>query len=100
MLEEALALSELNGSVESRLRLRKIEAEFLDIQGDNSGAKRVAESAYPEADAMQFVSITNTLSEIIEDRSLIARYNRERQNSKDEDPDKERARCRMSGLLE
>jgi hypothetical protein len=92
MLEEALALSELNGSVESRLRLRKIEAEFLDIQGDNSGAKRVAESAYPEADAMQFVSITNTLSEIIEDRSLIARYNRERQNSKDEDPDKERAR--------
>jgi hypothetical protein len=92
MLEEASALSELNGSVESRLRLRKIEAEFLDIQGDNAGAKRVAEMAYPEADAMQFVSITNTLSEIIEDRSLIARYNCERQNSKDEDPDKERAR--------
>jgi hypothetical protein len=92
MLEEASDLSELNGSVESRLRLRKIEAEFLDIQGDNAGAKRVAENAYPEADAMQFVSITNTLSEIIEDRSLIARYNRDRQNSKDEDPDNERAR--------
>ena len=92
MLEETSALSELNGSVESRLRLRKIEAEFLDIQGDNEGAKRVAEMAYPEADAMQFVSITNTLSEIIEDRSLIVRYTRDRQNSKGEDPDKERAR--------
>jgi hypothetical protein len=92
VLEEALALCELNGAVESRLRLKKIEAEFLEIQGDHSSAKRVAEKAYAEAAAMQFVSIVETLSEIIEDRSLVARYIRESQASKGKDPDEERAR--------
>jgi hypothetical protein len=92
MLEEALAICTLNGAIESRLRLKKIEAEFLEIQGDDVGAKRLAEVVNPEAAAMQLVSITGTLSEIIEDRSLIARYIRERLASKDDDPDNERAR--------
>lgn len=90
-LGEALTPCELNGSVESRSRLKKIEAEFLEIQGDRDGAKRVAEIAFAEAEAMQFVSITQTLSEIIEDRSLIARYALQHEASQGQDPDKERA---------
>jgi hypothetical protein len=90
-LEEALALCELNGSVESRLRLKKIEAELLEIQGDSEGAKRVAGIAFAEAEAMQFVSITQTLGEIIEGHSLIARYSLQHEISQGQDPDIERA---------
>lgn len=98
-LEEALALCELGGAVESRARLKKIEAEFLEIEGDHKAAKRAAESIYPEAVAMQFVSIVETLTEIIEDRSLIKRYIRERQASEVEDEDRQRARMADDQLV-
>ena len=91
-LDEAVQLCQLNGSVESRLTLNKLEAEFLEVQGDLSGAKALAEKFYPEAYAMGFKMIAEKASEILEDRTPLMRYEQERIRSDQEDPDVMRAK--------
>jgi uncharacterized protein DUF4365 len=89
--DEALQLCELSGSVERRLTLKKLEADFLEIQGDLPGAKALAEKLYPEADAMGFKIIAEKAREILEDRTMLMRYEQERARSDREDPDLMRA---------
>jgi hypothetical protein len=91
-LDEALQLCVLNGSVESRLTLNKLEAEFLEIQGDLAGAKALAEKFYPEAHAMGFKMIAEKASEILEDRTFLMRYEQESLKSDQEDGDVMRAK--------
>ena len=91
MFEEGYSLCAASGSVESRLRLRKIEAELLEIEGRHHEAVEVARIAYPEAAAMQFVPMTEGLKEILDNRSIVARYAAEREASENIDGDFERA---------
>jgi tetratricopeptide (TPR) repeat protein len=86
-LERAYQLCALNGSVESRLKLNKIEADFLEIQGDIAGAKAIAEKFYPEAHAMGFQMLAERAKEILEDRTLLIRYTQRREQLDQEDQD-------------
>jgi hypothetical protein len=89
--DEAFGLCQLSGSVERRLALKKLEADFLEVQGDLSAAKALCEKLYPEAEAMGFKFIANKAREILEDRTLLMRYKEERTSSDQEDPDLMRA---------
>ena len=91
-LDEALQICRLIGSVERRLMLNKLEVDFTEIQGDIAGAKAIAEKLYPEADAMGFKTIAEKAREILEDRSLLMRYEQEHLRSDEEDGDLMRSR--------
>ena len=41
-IENALSINDLSGSVERRLRLKKLQADFLEMTGDIPGAKEIA----------------------------------------------------------
>ena len=91
MFDEAYELCRLNGMVESRLRLQKLETDFLEIQGDLASAESLAEKLHPEADAMGFAVIAERASEILEKRTLIMRYTEQCRNSDARDDDENRA---------
>jgi len=74
IFKEAYRLSGLSGLVEGRLTLHKLNLRFLEVQGDIGGAKTVAEKLYPEADAMGFKAIAEEANEVLEDRTLLMRY--------------------------
>jgi hypothetical protein len=86
-LAAGLAINKLNGTVEGRLRLNKLEADLLEIIGDVAGAKEVAARTYPEAAAMGFASIAEHAKELLEDRSLLMRFEREVASLKHADRD-------------
>lgn len=90
-LDEALELCRLNGSVEGRLALNRIDSEFAEIRGDLATAKAMAEKLYPEAEAMGFKMIAERAKEIHDNRTLLMRYAQERRESDLVDPDCGRA---------
>jgi hypothetical protein len=86
-LRTALAMTELNGTIEGRLRLNKLQAEFLEMLGDLAGAKELAARIYPEADAMGFVNIAERAKELLEDRTLLIQFQRGIAETKQSDRD-------------
>jgi hypothetical protein len=74
IFNEAYRLSRSSGLVEGRLTLDKLNIRFLEVQGDIGGAKAAAEKLYPEADAMGFKAIAEEAGEVLEDRTLLMRY--------------------------
>jgi hypothetical protein len=72
-IASALAVYNLSGSVEGRLRVSVLNMDFLEITGDMAGAKKLAEQICPEAEAMCFASFAERAKEILEDKSLLMR---------------------------
>jgi hypothetical protein len=87
VLDEAYRLCQLNGSVESRLTLDRLELLFLEIRGDIAGAMALAERLYPEADAMGFKLIAEDANEVLENRTLLMRYEQDIRQSDLQDRD-------------
>jgi hypothetical protein len=86
-IENALLINGLSGSVERRLRLKRLQADFLEITGDIPGAKEIAALVYPEADAMGFVSIAKRAKELLDDRTLLMEFERNLASSASLDQD-------------
>jgi hypothetical protein len=86
-LKDALDRCYLNEAVEARLSIRKIETEFLEIQGNLAEAKSLADSFYSEAEAMGFKMAAERAREIIEDRTLLMLYTKQCEELKGEDRD-------------
>ncbi|MGO8733303.1 MAG: DUF4365 domain-containing protein [Terriglobia bacterium] len=76
-IESALAVYNLSGAVEGRLRVNVLNMDFLEIEGDLAGAKKLAKQIYPEAEAMCFASFAERAKETLEDRSLLMRIERD-----------------------
>jgi len=76
-IADALAINELNGTIEGRLRVNKLQADFLEIVGDLAGAKELAARIYPEAEAMGFVKIAERAKELLDDETLLMQFERE-----------------------
>jgi hypothetical protein len=74
IFNEAYRLSRSSGLVEGRLTLDKLKIRFLEVEGDIGGAKAAAEMLCPEADAMGFKMIAEEAREVLEDRTLLMRY--------------------------
>lgn len=74
IFNEAYRLSRSSGLVEGRLTLDKLKIRFLEVQGDIGGAKEMAEKLYPEADAMGLRAIAEEAGEVLEDRTVLMRY--------------------------
>lgn len=71
---EAYRLARLSGLVEARLTLDKLKVRFLEVQDDLAGAKALAETLYPEAEAMGFHAIAEEALELLEERTLLMRH--------------------------
>jgi hypothetical protein len=76
-IASALAIHQLNGSVEDRLRLNILHADFLEIVGDVGGAKKLAAQICPEAEAMGFADIAERAKELLDDRTMLMEFERE-----------------------
>ena len=74
IFNEAYRLSRPSGLVEGRLTLDKLKIRFLEVLSDIDGAKAAAEMLYPEADAMGFKPIAEEAAEVLENRTLLMRY--------------------------
>ena len=86
-ITSALAIYDLNGAVEGRLRVNILKMDFLEIAGDLAGAKTLAEQIYPEADAMCFASFAERAKELLEDRTLLMQVERDATRLKQTDED-------------
>jgi hypothetical protein len=76
MLDEAARLNVVNGSVEGRLQLDELKAEFLELQGDLEAAKATALTMHPIASAMGFGPTAQTAKDLIDGDTLLARFKR------------------------
>ena len=87
MLDEAAKLNAANGSLEGRLQLAEHQADFLEIQGDKEGAKALAAKTYPEAAALGFGPIAEKAKRLLDDDTLLLRWERSYKilNAQDED---------------
>jgi hypothetical protein len=76
-IASALAIDEVNGTVEGRLRVNMLNADLLEIVGDLAGAKELAARIYPEAEAMGFANIAERAKELLEERTLLMQIERD-----------------------
>ena len=86
-IETALALTDRNGTVETRLRIKRFRADFLEIIGDLTAAKEVAAEVYPEAEAMGFINIAERTRELLEDRTLLMQFEKDVKRMENADQD-------------
>ncbi|MGD0012056.1 MAG: DUF4365 domain-containing protein [Terriglobia bacterium] len=86
-ITSALAIHELNGSVEGRLRLNILHADFLEIIGDLACAKELAARICPEAEAMGFADIAERARELLDDRTILMEFERDWSRFKQADED-------------
>jgi hypothetical protein len=84
-LDEALELNTVNGSVEGRLRLNKLQADLLEVEGDLDGARKLAAKVYPEALAMGFNTIAEGSRKILDGGTLLMSFERELLEPKEDD---------------
>lgn len=87
MLDEAAKLNATNGSLEGRLQLAEHQADFLEIQGDREGAKALAARTYPEAAALGFGPTAEKAKRLLDDDTLLLRWERSYKilNAEDDD---------------
>ena len=83
----ALAIYSLNGAVEGRLRVNILKMDFLELTGDLVRAKELARQIYPEADAMGFANFAERARELLEERTLLMRLERDVRQLKQTDED-------------
>lgn len=83
----ASAILERAGSVEGKLRISILHADFLEITGDLAAAKKLAAEIRPEAEAMGFTDIAGRASDILADRTLLKEFEREEERFKQTDED-------------
>jgi hypothetical protein len=76
-ITSALAICELNQTVEGRLRVNKLQMDFFELAGDMAGAKELAARILPEAEAMGFAVIAEQAKELLEDRTLLRQFENE-----------------------
>ena len=87
MLDEAAKLNADNGSLEGRLQLAEYQADFLEVQGDIEGAKALAAKTYPEAAALGFGQIAEKAKGLLDDDTLLLRWERSHRTLNAEDHD-------------
>lgn len=88
-IETALALTDHSRTVETKLRIRRIQADFLEIIGDLPAAKEVATAVCPEAEAMGLINIAERAKELLEDRTSLMQFERDVERMKNTDQDLE-----------
>jgi hypothetical protein len=91
MLDEATKLNAVNGSNEGRLQLEELQADFIEVQGERDAAKTLAAKTYPEALAMGFGTIAEHAKRLLDDDTLLLRWQRSFQQLQTEDDDLQRA---------
>jgi hypothetical protein len=87
MLDEALKLNAANGSMEGRLQLQEVQADFLELQGDRVAAKTVAAKTYSEALALGIGPIAEHAKRLLDDDTLLLQWERKYQQMRAEDKD-------------
>lgn len=87
VIANATAIYERSQSVEGRLRLGMLNADFLEVLGDLPGAKELADRIYPEAEAMGFSDIAERALELQENRTLLMEFEKEDARFKQGDDD-------------
>lgn len=90
-LDEAVKLNAASGSIEGKLQLAELQADFLEVQGDRGAAKALAAKTYPEALAMGFGPIAEHAKRLLEDDSLLLRWRRTYELLRAEDSDVQHA---------
>jgi Domain of unknown function (DUF4365) len=91
MLDEAVKLNAANGSMEGRLQLHEVQADFLELQGDRVAAKTLAAKTYSEALALGIGPIAEHAKRLLDDDTLLLRWERTYQQMRAEDEDLKRA---------
>jgi hypothetical protein len=76
MLDEAAKLNAVSGSLEGQLQLEELRADFLELQGDRDGAKAIAARTYPQSIAMGFGSMAQHAKRLLDDDTLLLRWER------------------------
>jgi hypothetical protein len=92
MLDEAAKLNAINGSLEGRLQLEELQADFLELRGDLEGAKTLARKTYPHAQAMGFGPIAEHSKRLLDDNSLLLQWARSYEVIRAEDKDFHKAK--------
>jgi Domain of unknown function (DUF4365) len=87
MLEEAVKLNASNGSMEGRLQVQEVQADFLELQGDRVAAKTLAAKTYSEASALGIVPIAEHAKRLLDDDTLLLQWERKYQQTRAEDGD-------------
>jgi hypothetical protein len=65
----------VNGSIEGKLHLAELRADFLEAQGNREAVKALASETYPEAGATGFGPVADHAKRLMEDDSLLLRSN-------------------------
>jgi hypothetical protein len=86
-IESALAIDEVNGAIESRLRVNILKMDFLELTGDLASAKELAGRIYPEAHALGFANIEERAKALMDDRTLLMQSERDLARFKQTDED-------------
>jgi hypothetical protein len=92
MLDEALKLNAVNGSMEGRMQLQEVQADFLELQGDREAAKTLAAKTYSEALALGIPPIAEHAKRLLDDDTLLLQWERKYQQMRAEDEDLTHAR--------
>ena len=87
MLEEAVKLNAANGSMEGRLQVQEVQADFLELQGDRVAAKTLAAKTYSEALALGIGPIAEHAKRLLDDDTLLLQWERKYQQMRAEDGD-------------
>jgi hypothetical protein len=87
MLDEAAKLNAANGSSEGRLQIEEVHADFLEVQGDRPAAKILAARTFSEAVALGINPIAEHAKRLLDDDTLLLRWERTYQQMRDEDAD-------------
>jgi hypothetical protein len=87
MFEDATQLNQLSGSLEGKLQLEELRADFLELQGRRDEAKKIAADTYPTAKAMGFGAIADHSKRLLDDNTLLQQWQKVYRELREEDPD-------------
>jgi hypothetical protein len=91
MLDEAVKLNAANGSMEGRLQLQEVQADFFELQGDRVAAKVLAANIYSEALALGIGPIAEHAKRLLDDETLLLEWKRTYHQMRAEDGDGQHA---------
>jgi hypothetical protein len=91
MLDEAVKLNAANGSMEGRLQLQEVQADFFELQGDRVAAKALAANIYSEALALGIGPIAEHAKRLLDDETLLLEWKRTYHQMRAEDGDGQHA---------
>ena len=74
MFHDATRLNQRSGSLEGKLQLEELRADFLELQGKRDEAKKIAASTYPTAEAMGFGAIAAHSKRLLDDNTLLQQW--------------------------